>query len=234
MATRFYFDYSYDWQSSPSAPFIGPAADAGWEVSASRLSVTYRLIPKTMVSSLVGVTTDGAVSINITTTQDYLARQFVSPPITAGGPIAGTFSLVTRVSENVATTNASLAVSVRLISYDMQTVRGTLYTNFNADTEFPVAGSDATRIVNAGTITPVTAYPGDRIVVEIGMHATAPTTSGTAIFSVGNNAASDFALTTALTTNLNPWCEFSQNLFDTTHRNNRGTRPHPFSPGLAR
>jgi hypothetical protein len=73
----------------------------------------------------------------------------------------------------------------------------------------------ATRIRAQTAVTAVTTQPGDRIVVEIGGKATAPSTSATYTMRQGDSAATDFALTSALTTDLNPWCEFSKDLYAT-------------------
>ena len=58
-----------------------------------------------------------------------------------------------------------------------------------------------------------------RLVLEIGSNAAGPTAAGNFRHRIGCAAATDFALTTALTTDLNPWFELSHNL-DTTSVNN--------------
>lgn len=181
--------------------------------------------------SLITVLADNSLTIPITTTQDILCRQYVSDPLPAQ-TITGTFSLVVRCVETDANANATLATLVYVVAQDGQTSRGTLFSVFGTDTEFGTTA--ATRIVNAQNVTSQTAQAGDRIVVEIGLTATTPLALDGAIQRFGTSAASDFALTSALTTDLNPWCEFSQNLFDSTLKANRGLRPALFKPGLAR
>jgi hypothetical protein len=207
-ARRFYFTRAV------SAP-VNPPFDTGWEQTGEALRGM--LVPKLMLSALDALTND-QVTVPITTTQDILTRQFVSGPVRAG-IINGTFSLVVRCSENATTNNATLAVVVNLVSQDGQTLRGALFSNFNQDTEFAVTASAATRIVNAQALTQRTAQDGDRIVVEIGVHAAGPTAAGSAIARFGTDAASDFALTSALTTDLNPWCEFSNDLWPSLPNN---------------
>lgn len=110
-----------------------------------------------------------------------------------------------------------LAIVVKVVSQDGAVVRGTLFSNFNQDTEF--ATTQSTRIVNAQSVTNVITQPGDRIVLEVGGHAAAPTAATTYTMRQGDNNAADFALTSALTTDLNPWLEFSQNIYSTDTNN---------------
>ncbi len=210
-ATRFYFP-SGILMNSP----VSPAYDAGWEQTGgafTRKILIYK--PKLSFTTIVA---GFNVTIPITTTQDILTNQFISEPIPAQR-ITGTFSLVIPCDENATTNNATLAVVVKVVSQDGGTVRGTLFSVFGTDTEFPLAASVATRIVNTQAVTALTTQPGDRIVVEVGAHAAAPTAAGNFDLKFGYNKASDFALTSALTTDLNPWCEFSQDLFGTQLNN---------------
>lgn len=227
MATRFYFS---DFNDTPN---ISPAVDSNWEQTGSLERDT--LIPKLLVSRLRNLSGPIDATVPITTTQDIVHLQFISNPIPAQY-LAGTVSMVMRFSENVSTVNVTLAVVIRVLSRGGESIRGTLFSVFGTDTAYALGGSDATRIVNSQTLTPLITQPGDRLVVEIGGRATAPSTSGTFKSRYGFSAATDFALTSGLTTDLNPWIEFSQNIFDGNYlRNvNRGLRPHPFSPGLAR
>ena len=223
MATRFYLP------GGGSAP-ISPAFDAGWEQTGS--AIRFPLVYKGAREKVITVN-NTTQTIPITTTQDVLNAQFVSSPIRRQ-LIAGTFSLVIRVGQTASTTNCTLAVVVRVVSQDGGTVRGTLFSVFGTDTAWALAATPDTRIVNAQAVTPLVVEAGDRIVVEIGATATAPSTSNTEVMrAVNDTATADYALTSGLTTSLNPWCEFSQDLF-TGNTPNRGLRPHPFSPGLAR
>lgn len=205
MPTRFYFP-----ATGSGVPDISPAVNSGWEQTAvTRL----RLLDKNKLALRTALANASALTVPITTTQDIVRFQFVSEPLLAQLiDTSCTFSLVVRVFENATTNNVTLAVVVRVVAPD-GTIRGTLFSNFNTGTEFALSAAAATRIVSATAVTAVTVQTGDRIVVEIGGHATAPTAAGSYTVRLGNNAATDFALTAALTTDLNPWCEFSQNLF---------------------
>ena len=221
MPTRFYFPA--EGSGAPTIP-NNPGFDAGWEQTgqATRLN----LLRKSRLSTPSTIADNGSRTVPITTTQDVLCNQFISEPLPAGFRFdtSMTFSLVIRAFENATTNNVTLAVVVKVISQDGLTVRGTLFSTFNTDTEFAVSASAATRIVNAQALTALTTQPGDRLVVEIGGHAAAPTAAGSYTMRQGNSAASDFALTSGLTTDLNPWCEFSAVLWDSDLNNYRSVR----------
>lgn len=202
MATRFY-------SLNTVAP-VSPTADAGWEIASGFSRRT--LEPKNNSSKFLE--NSDAESVPITTTQDILFIQLVSPPIAAQA-ISGTISLVVRCGTNATTSNTTLAVVAKIVSQDGGTSRGTLFSVFGTDTNFVTTSTTgATRIVNAQTLTQQTAQSGDRIVVEIGAHAAAPSTgpTTTAIF-YGEVGSTDYALTSGLTTVLNSWVEFSQNIY---------------------
>ena len=208
MATRFHLP------SSGAAP-ISPSFDASWEQQGAGDRIA--LFPKGFAP--VTTLTDASRTVPITTTQQILTRQFVGPPMRARR-ITGTVSMVVRCSENANTNNAFLAFVLRVLSMDGGTVRGTLASSMtNAGTEFALTASAATRIFSAVALTELTAQEGDRVVLELGIHAQAPTAAGSAILRFGTSAASDFALTTALTTDLNPWIEFSEDLYGTRLNN---------------
>lgn len=211
MATRFYFP-----AEGSGAPAVSPAFDAGWEQTgqATRLKLVYKNTPS-VVSALAD---NGTRTVPITTTQDILCNQFVSDPLNAQIIDTGClFSLIIRVLESATTANVTLAVVARVVSGDGATFRGTIFSTFNTDTEFPTTA--ATRIVSQTAASAVTVQQGDRLVIEIGGHAAGPTAGTTYTMRQGYVAGNDFALTTALTTDLNPWCEFSNNLFGTQLNN---------------
>lgn len=210
--TRFYFP------SSGNAPNISPAFDAGWEQTGEADRLT--LIPKLQLDVATS-RTGKQITVPITTTQDILCRQFVSSPIPPTNfRTTDTLSAVVRCVESAGTINATLAVVVKVVSQDGSVVRGTLYSNFNIGSEFPISGSDATRIVSSVNLTALQTQPGDRLVIEVGVHVAAPTASGSASVRFGNNSTSgDFALTSGLTTDLNPWFELSKDLWATPFNN---------------
>lgn len=203
MATRFLLP-----AEGSGAPSVSPAFDAGWEQTgqATRL----KLLRKTGLSALSTLANTGTRTVPITTTQDILGNQFVSDPIPPQR-IIGTVSYVSRVLESASTANVTLAVVLRVVSQDGGTVRGTLFSTFNTGTEFGTSAS--TRIVSAQAVTPLTTQPGDRLVLEVGGHAAGPTAGTTYTMRFGTSASSDFALTSGLTTDLNPWLELSQDLW---------------------
>lgn len=205
MATRFYFD-------NVNLPTTTPLNNVNWE---QLTGSNGQLVRKTAISSLVALSDSSPDTIPITTTQDIFCYNFISSPIPPQ-LITGTVSLVIRCSENATTNNATLAVIVTVFpggKINSDPDRGTLFSVFGTDTEFPLTASSATRIITAQAITPLVTLPGDRISVQIGARATGPTAAGSFILRAGYSAASDFALTSALTTDLNPWVEFSQNIF---------------------
>ncbi len=223
-ATRFYFDPT-------NTPSISPAFDAGWEQTGT--AIRRKLLYKQNIDLLIALANSAAFTVPITTTQDCLGIQFVSDPIPAQTiDTSCLFSFVMRFFENATTNNAQLALIVKVWSQDANVARGTLFSNFALDTEFALSASAATRIAAQTAVTQVITQPGDVIVVEVGAHAAAPTVAGSFTCRVGDNAASDFALTTALTTDLNPWCEFSKDLFNVDNNNFRSMRATLNNPGI--
>ncbi len=200
MATRFYFQDS-------GAPSVSPAFDANWEQTgqADRIS----LLRSTTLTALTALA-NRTITVPITTTQDVLSRQYVSEPMPAQ-TISGKFELVIRCSESNNAANAHIAVSVRVCSQDGSTIRGTLYSSFANATEFTTTAQ--TRIFANITVTSQVAQAGDRLVLEIGAHLAAPASGQTAVHRYGTNATSDFPMASGLTSDLRPWCEFSQNIW---------------------
>lgn len=211
MPTRFYFD-------SVTTPAISPNFDANWEQTGQ--AVRRRLQYKQTLST-VSALTDFSVTIPITTTQDILVAQFISDPIGYGLNImAQNWSMVVgKCAENANTNNAHLAFSLRILSNDGGTVRGTLRSSFTTISEFPLIASAATRIIAAASCTPLVSQAGDRICLEVGIRANGPTAAGSGQMRFGTAGGSDFALTTALTTDLNGWSEFEQNLYNVDNNN---------------
>ncbi len=211
MATRFYLP-----AEGSGTPATSPAFDAAWEQNgqATRL----RLLRKNQLASLSTLADTGTRTVPITTTQDILCNQWVSDPIRAQR-ITGTVSAVVRVLESTVDANVTLAFVMRVLGLD-GTVRGTMFSVFGTGTEYAVTA--ATRIVASSAVTAVTALTGDRLVVEIGSRATAPASAQTYTMRFGTSAATDFALTAALTTDLNPWVELSQDIYDDRPENGKG------------
>lgn len=212
MATRFYFGGLSGTNSA--APSVSPAYNASWDNSQAGRRILYE---KTTLSALGTAASNLNMAVTTGVTSNILSLQFVSPSIPPQRLI-GTFSLVTPCAEANINNNSTLAVVVSVCSQDGATIRGVLLSLLGTDTEFPLSTS-ATRIVNAQAITALTTQPGDRIVVEMGITNTAPTSSASTTVQTGFIQTTDFALTSALTTSLNPWCEFSQNLWSSDTNN---------------
>jgi len=213
MATRFYMDESI------AAP-ITPAFDAAWEQTGQ--ADRFFSQRKGQVTSISTLADQTAKTVPITTTQQILARQYVTEPLPRRTRIISRISMVIRCLESAGTANVFLAWVLRVVSNDGSVVRGTLGSSMtNTGTEFPTTA--ATRIFTLAGLsgTPLTAEEGDRLVFEIGGHAQAPTAAQTYTLRFGLSGASDFALTSALTTNLNPWWELDQDLWPPIPNNQR-------------
>jgi hypothetical protein len=200
MATRFYFP-------SSGTPAVSPAFDAAWEQTGSATRIV--LPRKNTLSVLTAQTNSAAITIPITTTQQVLAYQFVSE-VFLPQAVGGTVSIVIRCSENANSNNAFLAYVLRAVSADGGMVLGTFGSSMtNAGTEYALTASSATRIFTAAALSTVVCQQQWRLVMEVGTHAQAPTAAGSFIQRLGTSGGSDFALTSALTTDLNPWMELS-------------------------
>lgn len=197
-----------------------PAFDAGWEQtgSATRLPMTLT----TRNSALTALTTSGAITIPITTTQQICVYQHVSNevflPIRLDASV--TFRLVVNAAENATTNNAFIAYSLRAFSPDGARLLATLTTKLaSGGTEYALTASRATRITGPTAVTVTTLSEPFRLVLDTGCHANAPSAAGSFTHRIGNNAASDYAFTSALTTDLNTWFDLSVAL-DATKMNN--------------
>lgn len=205
MATRLYPSNA----PASNLPFT-ITQDAGWEQFGAGDTIGLEL---PLAQRTVAGTFQTDVTVPITTTQDILVVTCVSAPL-AAQTIAGTLSLVVLIWESSSTNNCTLAVVAKLIAQNGAT-KGTLFSNYNSGTEFDTSAGKSTRIINAGALTQTDCAFGDRIVVEIGAHAAAPTGSGVVSMLTGYTAnTADWPLTASLTTSPrpNPWVEFSQYL----------------------
>jgi len=210
MPTRWYLHAS----GSIACP-NNPAYDAGWEQTgqATRLPMD----EKTKLTARTTLADWSTRTVPITTTQQILGNQFTSNqvylPISLDTSVL--FSMVIRGLENATTNNVFLAYVLRAFSAAGDRVLGTLASSMtNAGTEF--VATAATRIFGNGTttvaLTATTITEPWRLVIDIGGHAQAPSAAGSYTYRTGCSAATDFALTSALTTDLNPWIELSVNL----------------------
>lgn len=204
MATRFYF------QSTGTAA-VSPAFDAGWEQTGQ--ATRRPLVRKSRLAATTALTDSGAITIPITTTQQICAWQFVSGEVfkPATFTTGDTLSMVLRCSESATTAPAFLAYSLRAFTPNGATLLATLASSLaNTGTEYGT--TQETRIFSAVALTAAVLAQPFRLALDIGSHAQAPTAAGSFVQRVGSAAASDFALTSALTTDLNPWAELSLDL----------------------
>lgn len=209
MPTRFYLHAS----GSQPAP-TNPAYDAGWEQTgqATRLPMDC----KRCLSATTALANSSAITVPVTTTQQILAYQFTSrqvfKPVRLDASVL--FSMVLRGLENATSNNVHLAYVLRAFSAAGDRSLGTLASSMTTATEF--VATAATRIFGNGAstvaLTATTISEPWRLVIDIGGHAQAPTVAGSYTYRVGCSAATDFALTSALTTDLNPWIELSTDL----------------------
>lgn len=201
MATRFYLT-----ETGTSTVYT---PDAGWEIASGYTKKLLVFKPQTSSPLSTGGLQDNE-TVPITTTQDILSMQLISGPLHAQ-VISGTISAVISCFADVTTVNATFCLVARIVSSDGLVSRGTLFSVFSTGTAYGTTLS--TRIVNAQTLTPQRALDGDRLVIELGSHTAAPTTTGTVTMWGPFTAAADYALTAGLTTQINPWIEFSQDIY---------------------
>jgi hypothetical protein len=215
MATRFYFQAS----GSPAVTPVGFHAD--WEQTGEAVVLPMA----TAVDVVTALTDSAAITVPITTTQDILCYQFVSArvflPVRLGSDV--TFSMVIRGLESNNAANVRLAYALRAVSVDGQTVLAELASQINnTGTEFTTSAQ--TRIFSALALTAATLDQPWRPVLEVGGHTQAPASARTYTYRCGTNGASDFALTSGLTTDLNPWMEVSASLNATVLNNYQAVR----------
>lgn len=207
MATRLYL--------VPTATSLTVAPGAAWTDTAGihRCALT--------TDKGVGAVTLSLVRSGSVANQDLLNYQGVSAPLAAavdftGATLAG--GLNAKLSAAQANCPTNLSVLVRVVSGDGATVRGTLLAY--APDDLLLSGgnaADARLLPNAGT--PVTnavqAQAGDRIIVEVGYHVGAATTSANFYFMPMSSEASDISADGS-NWYLNTWVELSSAMTFTT------------------
>lgn len=214
MATRLYL------QSTGSAPFNPVIGDGGWERNHASYAARNMATAKanTALTTLSGV-------FGATTTDQTRYHTFVSNTLDVAQTISGNFSLVIgKCAETTTGGDAHLAHALR-VTTGLGVHRATLHTRMATSTEFPLVASAATRIQTAAAVTSFACAAGDRLVLEIGIHAVTPVNEIMQMRVGDPVATADFALTAALTTDLTPWMELSDNLtFGTPAAGNRRRR----------
>jgi hypothetical protein len=201
MATRFYLP-------TGGTPGSTPTPDAAWERSIAAASTWPMPTTKSNTALTTYISLFGA-----TTTSQTRWHSWVSDTLDSNQTISGTMSMVIgKCAETSTSGDAHLAFSARVMQGDTSSVRGTLLLYHATSTEFPLTASAATRIHNARAITTVNALAGDRIMIDIGIHGVTPANENMQMRFGDPTASADFALTSGLTTDLDPWWELSTTL----------------------
>jgi hypothetical protein len=202
MATRFYL---------PSTGTAGasPTVCADWDYSVS--AFIRRATVTTKISSAFStISLDGNSDSNDT---DYCYVQWVSAPIAAQTISAQTVDWVVSLFEENARANQYLAICIRVVSGDGNTVRGTVVALTRDNTE--LATSQSSRYHSA-TSSSVSASAGDRIVIEIGTGGNPEVGAGgdshDADVRIGDNSATDFGESGSETSDYCGWVEFANTI----------------------
>jgi hypothetical protein len=214
MATRLYL------QSTGSAPFDPAIADGGWE----RNHGSYAARNMATAKANSALTTISGV-FGATATSQTRYGTFVSDTLDVAQTISGNFSLVIgKCAETTTSGDAHLAHSLR-VTDGAGVHKALLHQRHATSTEFPLVASAATRIQTAAAVTSFACAAGDRIVLEVGIHGVTPANEVMQMRWGDPTVGADFALTAALTTDLTPWMELSDNLtFGTPATGNRRRR----------
>jgi hypothetical protein len=216
MATRLYFDSTFDYAAVP-IPF-------GTEWDSTVVAIRRRL-NRTKQSSVM--TTTASVTSTSNASEFHLIAQFLLPGL-AKQRLSGVFKGQVRGSENAASMNALLAVRVaKCNSLGQNIVEITNYikfpTAYGNNQEFVVT-TLTNRVMNGRnadvdypnsspiSFADVLIDDGDMLIVELGIHDYSAGTSDTARLSIGDDSATDLAEDTTTTTADNPWIEFSQTI----------------------
>ncbi|UOF79085.1 hypothetical protein [Caudoviricetes sp.] len=206
MATRFYLP------SSGTSPLPSLAGHTGWATDATPNARRPMSTSKTNTSVVeTGETTTGV-------SQERNNIQFCSPPLAAQSFLnTDTYNGIIKCKEDNANRNIFLASVCYIVSSDGSTIRGTLYNDTvgGSDIEFPTTANEATRAISdafIGSHSSVDSQDGDYLILEVGIACNASATAGTGTMQFLDDNASDYAFTTGLTTDLNPWFELSRNV----------------------
>lgn len=211
MATRLYLPAS-------GTPAITPTPSTSWNVTTG-----FAALPTSTTKSNTALAAGTARSHPLVAVQNALDRVYVSDTLDSSQGINGTFSAVVRGIQSSTAGNWWLNIILRVVSGDGSIETGVLHPGSAATSAVATVGDEAeelvsataaTRIKNALSLIPVTANAGDRILIEVGGRADAAgQTARTYTLNYGDpTATADYALTSGLTTLLDPWVEFSQTI----------------------
>jgi hypothetical protein len=201
MATKLYLP------SSGSAYLGSLAVDSQWEQTTGLVRLPTR------ISKSNTALTDSARTWANNTTQQWAWYQYQSDQMNAAysWTTSDTVSMVIRVLEGDLACDDHLAYSVRVVSADGSSVRGTIGWYGATSTEFATTAQTRIHSARTGGASNFDSQIGDRIIIEIGIHGVTPSVSFTQTMRVGDpTATNDFALTASLTTDLCPWVELSR------------------------
>lgn len=201
MATRLYL------QSTGTGPFNPAIGDGGWERNHG--SYAYRNMATAKANTPL-TTVSGVFGSTATSQTRY--GTWISNTLDVGQALSGNFSMVIgKCAETTTGGDAHLAHCLR-VTTGAGVHRAVLHTRMATSTEFALIASAATRIQTAAAITGFSANAGDRLVLEIGIHAVTPVNEIMQERFGDPTATGDFALTAGLTTDLCPWAELSQTI----------------------
>src|SRR4030042_582503 len=203
MATTFYLP------ASGTPPLGSLAVNANWELTNGLI----RLPCFTMKQNTALTTSQRTWPA--TSTQQWCWWQFQSDILKYAYNWLATETVsmvIGKCAETTSGGDSHLAYVVRVVSGDGATIRGVIGLYHATSTEFPLMASAATRIHNARTngATAFASQPGDRIIIEIGLHGVTPLAQLIEMRIGDPSATADFALTSGLTTDLCPWVQLSR------------------------
>ena len=211
MATRYYFS------STTASPVALQTPDAGWaDTTTGTVAATPRKIVTTKSNSALTGETISAIgngtACSAGTIGRYLLRQWVSDQIGVFNFTSTTVSFIMKCLVSSTTLVCKLNVSIRLLHPDTTFTSLLSVTAADYDTAYPATA--ATRIGNAVALASVSSQNNDRLVVEMGINATTLVASCRNVTMTDGDvsATADYALTSGLTTSLDPWIEFSGTL----------------------
>ena len=204
MATRFYLP------SSGTPPFSSLAKNSAWELETGLVR-----LPTFTTKQNTALTSSNRTWAS-TTTQQWCWFQFQSEQLlsTYSWTTSDTVSMVLgKLAESTTSGDTTLCYNIRVVSADGTTIRGVIgAVQAASGTEVPLTAAAATRIFNAVTTgsTTFSSEIGDRIIIEIGVHGVTPALESIQMRLGDPTATADFALTTALTTDLCSWVQLSR------------------------
>lgn len=211
MATRFYLE------STGSVPLASLARHTGWLTASGPTS----RFP--MNTTKAGSTLTNTATVTGGASKEICVIQFQYGPIGANTfNNTDTFNGIHRCLESLATGNCFVSSILYVVQSDGSTIRGTIYDDSVGNSDVEMATSAATRVTPSNafvTKSTVSAQNGDYLIFEVGVAVNGTGVSSTATQRFGSSAGSDFALTTGLTTDLNPWLEWSGTLAAYTSSN---------------